>query len=227
MTTPATGPGVPVWAMYRALVGVGLACGLLIVSVHEATEPRIRANRVAARGEAVLAVLPGAVTSRAFMLGHRIVAAPVGAAGPLVFAGYAADGSLVGLSLEARAMGYQDVVRLVYGYAPGREQIVGLEILESRETPGLGDRVETDAAYVANFAALDVRVTADGVALARPIEIVKPGEKTAPHQIDTISGATITSTAVARMVADSAGRWVPVLRRHQRVFEAAGRRGGQ
>lgn len=226
MTTPAPSPGVPVWAMYRALVGVGLACGLLIVSVHEATAPRIRANRLAARERAVLAVLPGAVTSRAFTLGAVIEAAPADAEGPLVFGGYAEDGALVGLALEAEAMGYQDVVRLVYGYAPEREQIVGFRILESRETPGLGDRVETDARYVASLGSLDVRVTADGSALARPVEVVKPGEKTAPHQIDTISGATITSTAVARMVADSAARWVPVLRRSRQVFEAAGR-GGQ
>ena len=106
-------------------------------------------------------------------------------------------------------MGYQDTVRVLFGYAPDADVIVGMEILESRETPGLGDKVETDATYLKNFAALDVTLAGDGASLVHPIEVVKPGKKTSPWQVDTISGATITSTAVADIAGDAARRWVP------------------
>ena len=36
----------PVWPMYRALVGVGLVCGFLIVSVYEVTRPVIEPGRL-------------------------------------------------------------------------------------------------------------------------------------------------------------------------------------
>ena len=71
MTVPAaTPPFAPMsaWQMYRTLVGVGLVCGVLIVSVFESTAPIIRANKIAARERAILDVLPGATTSRTFAM---------------------------------------------------------------------------------------------------------------------------------------------------------------
>ena len=47
-------------------------------------------------------------------------------------------------------MGYQDVIRiLLYGYSPEHQAIVGMRVLESRETPGLGDKIEKDPAFLA------------------------------------------------------------------------------
>ena len=60
----------------------------------------------------------------------------------LVFAGYDDNDQLVGLAIEAQAMGYQDVIRLIYGYSFEAQAIIGIRVLESRETPGLGDRIE-------------------------------------------------------------------------------------
>ena len=44
--SPAASPGV--WHMYRAMVGVGLVCGLLIVVVFELTRPVIDRNKAEA-----------------------------------------------------------------------------------------------------------------------------------------------------------------------------------
>jgi electron transport complex protein RnfG len=207
--------------MVRALVGTGLACAVLIVTVYEATKPIIRANRIEARQQAIFDVLEGATESLTFRLaddGSFVAAGPEDAAGELAFAGFDASGALVGVAVEAAGMGYQDVVRVLYGVSLEREAVIGVRVLESRETPGLGDRVETDERWLANFVALDASVTEGGDALRNAIEFVKEGEKDAAWQIEGITGATITSRAIARMVGESAGQWVPRLVRRRDDF---------
>ncbi len=214
MTRPAplaTPQPTGAWPLYRALVGVGLVCALLIVLVYQGTLPRIAANRLAARQAAIFDVLPGATQSTTFQAGadgYRAVA-PDSTGQDLVFAGYDETGALVGIAIETGAMGYQDIVRVLYGYAPDRQAIVGMRVLESRETPGLGDRVETDPGFLANFQALDVRLAADRASLAHPLQAVGQGQKTEPWQVDCITGATITSKAIANMLRDSAASQVP------------------
>ena len=67
--------------------------------------------------------------------------------------------------------------------------------------------------------ALDARVDAAGNGLEHAIVSVKSGSKTEPWQIDAISGATISSKAVARMLNDSARQAVPVIMRHLDVLQ--------
>jgi len=189
----------PAWPVFRALLGTGLVCGLLIAGAFIGTAPQIERNRAAQLQRAVLQVLPGAVTFRAL---------PELAG---VYAGMDADGATVGYAIETSGMGYQDSIAILYGYDPRAQAVVGLQVLSSRETPGLGDRIEKDPAFLANFSALDVRVTADGASLLHPVTLVKPGQKTAAWQVDGISGATISSSAIARMLDESTRQRVPRL----------------
>lgn len=198
--------------MYAAVVGVGIVCALAIVSVYESTKAVIRRNTIEFRNQAILDVLPKARTSAAFRFsdaGNFERTSPDDADAHLIFAGYDADHNLVGLALETEGMGYQDVVRVLYGYSFEQQAIVGIRVLQSRETPGLGDRIETDADFLRNFEALDVQVEPSQGQLAHPIEFVKPGEKHAGWQIDGISGATITSRATANMLRESSQTWIP------------------
>ncbi len=211
--------------MYRALVGVGILCGLLIVSVFELTKPIIAKNRAEALQRAVFTVIPGAVSSETFRqtdTGSFERVGQAGAQGRLVYAGYDDGGRLAGLAIEARGMGYQDVITVLYGYSFEKDAIVGLQVLESKETPGLGDKIEKDPAFLANFEALDVSLTEDGSAVAHPIEAVKSGEKDNPWQVDGITGATISSVAIADMLRDSAAEWVPTLERRRGDFDKGG-----
>jgi electron transport complex protein RnfG len=205
------------WHMYRAMVGVGLGCGLLIVSVYQLTGPTIARNRAEALRRAIFEVIPGAGSSRSFRVAANDRFEPVRAAGQpgerLVHAGYDAEQQLVGLAIEAEGMGYQDVIRLLYGYSFREDAIIGIRVLESRETPGLGDRIETDPAFLANFQRLDVALADDGAALANPIEAVKRGEKEHAWQVDGITGATISSVAISNILNKSASWWVPRIRR--------------
>ncbi len=209
-------PAVGAWPMYRALVGIGLLCGLSIVAVFVGTGPRIARNRAEALERAIFRVLPEARSSRVFRYvpetGFRLE--PEAGPGDRVYAGYDAEQRLVGVAVEASGMGYQDVIGVLYGYSPAEEAIIGIQVLESRETPGLGDKIEKDAAFLANFERLDVSLAADGAALAHPIEAVKRGEKEHPWQVDGITGATISSVAIADLLRASAERWVPRIRSH-------------
>ena len=73
-----------------------------------------------------------------------------------------------------------------------------MEILDSRETPGLGDKIYKDAVFVANFSNL----------VADPeIVTVKKGTRNAPNEVDAITGATISSKAVVRIINEGQARW--------------------
>ncbi len=144
----------------------------------------------------------------------------------LVFAGYSESGALVGLAIETQGMGYQEIIRLMYGYSFQQQAVIGTSVLESRETPGLGDRIEKDVDYLANFKALDVSLNPAGTEVVHPIQFVKQGEKADAWQIDGITGATISSRAVAEMLKLSTAEWIPKVYAHQAEFAAAGQEGG-
>jgi electron transport complex protein RnfG len=204
--------------MYRAIVGVGVLCALLIVGVYQATAERIRANESEALQRAVSAVLPAAISLTPVSIDSKggLRPAPYASAPLPAFLGYDAGGVLIGAAVTADGMGYQDTIRVSYAYSFSRGAIVGLQVLESKETPGLGDKIETDADFKRNFEHLDVALNADGSGLRNPIQTVAAGSKQSAWQIDAITGATISSEAIGEILNRSAQRWVPALQRDGR-----------
>ncbi len=201
----------PTWPMYRALVGIGMLCGLLIAVVFQGTRPVIERNRAEALERAIFAVLPAAIERATFDVGDE-----------RVHAGYDESGGLVGFAIEAAGMGYADTISILYGYSPDAETIVGIQVLASKETPGLGDKIETDPNFLENFVALDVRLDASGRELVNTVETVKRGAKTEPWQIDGITGATISSQAIGDILANSTARWLPLLKADLGTFTKGG-----
>ena len=129
----------------------------------------------------------------------KLVASEGGANDDALFAGYAADGELVGYAIPTAGPGFQDIISVLYGYLPDKREVSGMEVLESRETPGLGDKIYKDLAFVANF---------DALAVDPEIVAVKKGTKTQPNQVDAITGATISSKAVVRIINEANQRWL-------------------
>jgi len=208
LASPAAPPSI--WHMYRSMVGIGVFCGLLIVTVFQVTRPVIERNKAEALQEAILHVLPAASTSNAYRLADDGAFEVLEGDGEqLVYAGYDADGKLVGLAVEAQGMGYQDVIALIYGYSFTEDAIIGIQVLESKETPGLGDKIESDPEFLSNFERLDVSLTDDRSKLANPIVPVKHGTKSNPWEVDGITGATISSVAIANILDRSAQYWMP------------------
>jgi electron transport complex protein RnfG len=207
------------WEMYRSIVGIGAFCALLIVAVFQATEGRIADNKARFLRNAVSQVLPAVRSTVEVSLdaNGELVAATEPANLP-TFLGYGEDGELVGAIITAQAMGYADNVTVLYSYSFDLEAIVGFKVLESKETPGLGDKVEIEPHFLANFEALDARLNDDGTALVNAIVTVKQGEKTEPWQLDGITGATITSDTIGVILNQGSSYWLPVLERDARDF---------
>jgi electron transport complex protein RnfG len=231
---PAAG-GSEAWRLVATLTVAGLLSGLAIVGVYQATLPTIQAHQAEALRRAVLKVLPGAERMAPLYWqdgwedgwqdggqdgqktgGEDGAPAPPGEAASIyasIYAGYAGD-TLVGYAIVGEGAGFQDTIRLLFGFDPRRQRVVGLEILESRETPGLGDRIYKDPAFLAAFRDL---------AVAPTIELVQRGAS-APNQVDAISGATISSRSVVNIVNTASGEWLPRLDQLPRADSKGGER---
>ncbi len=211
------------FAMIRTLAGTALLSAIVIVLVDNMTAARIAANKRAALGKAVFSVLQGATTRKTFLVDlDKGLLTPSDEESPLtdcVYAGYDEKGKLVGVAVRATGQGYGGPVVTLFGYSPDKQAIVGFTVLESLETPGLGDRIGKDPDFLANFKELDTRLDKTGTGLEHPIVLVKHGKKTHPWEIDAISGATISSTCVAKMINKRSQEIIPVIQKNLDVLK--------
>lgn len=188
--------GHDAWIAYRALVGAALVAGLVVAAVYEGTKPVIAEKQARALEAAVGRLIPGTVEVRGFAqnsAGGFLPAAPEDAS---VWAGYDDAGELTGIAIVGEAMGYQDRIRGLVGLDARAERLAGLVILENRETPGLGARIAHDEHFLGQFSGLDLPL----------------GDLSA--NVDAISGATVSSRAVMRLVTGAAATWVGPVREH-------------
>ena len=200
---------------------LGLVCAVLIVAAFQFTLPAIERNKAAALERAVFEVLPGATTK--VTLAEKdgaLVPAEQAPGAARYFAGYDDDHRLVGVAVEASGQGFADVVKLIYGYAPDRGAIIGMKVLESHETPGLGTKIESDPAFRANFAALEAKLAGGGGHIEHPIVLVKNGKKTQAWEIEAITGATISSRAVTGILHDGTANAVPLIMHNIQTLES-------
>lgn len=210
------------------LMTIAAISGLLIAIAVQATAQLIAVNRQEGLRQSVLQVVPRAGSIKIF--------APDGKGGlreaaadekvDKIYAGYSSDGKLQGVAFEGVGQGYADKVKLLFGYNPYDQTIVGMKVLESKETPGLGDKISGER-FQENFKQLEAAPAPGGQGLARQVEVVKAGEKSKPWQIDAITGATISSKAVGKIVNQDAGRFVPLIVQNLRMLETEGADGGK
>lgn len=208
---PAVAPAA---ALLKTLGVVSAVCGLTIVAAYQLTHEAAAANRRLALERTVFALHPAAATVTEWLATPQGIRPAAGEAQPgamKFYAAYDAAGNLAGIAIEGAARGYADTVRILYGYSPGCQCVTGFGLLASKETPGIGDKIVTDPAFLANFEALDVKLNAELSALAHEVKVVKHGSKTNPWEIDAIAGATVTSRAVGKAINDSAQRLLPRL----------------
>ena len=210
-------PQTPSFAMLRTLGSIAMLAGFLVVMVFQWTKPIIEENKRIAIEKAVSIVVPGVASKKDYILGASGLFPAEEAdtsQGEKIYAAYDEKGVLKGIAMEAAATGYADVIRILYGYDPACQCVTGIKVLKMAETPGLGDKIAFDPEFLKNFEALDAKLNADQSALENKIVAVKHGTKTQPWQVDSISGATISSVAIARMINQSGQRMFPLIAKH-------------
>lgn len=162
---------------------------------------RARARRRDRRVERALALATLTVLVASWLYGYFIAESDVAPRVPNVlpgatrierkgdiFYGYAEGGNpndLVGYAGTGQATGYAGPIKVLVGVNPAGE-IIGVEIVESRETPGFFRRLP-EAGYFRQFLGKDYE---DDLRLSR--------------DIDAASGATVSSEAVARAIREEA-----------------------
>ena len=140
--------------MLLAMVGIGIISALLIVTTFELTLPRVQRLKAEALEKAIFEVLPGTVNTQAFGVnskGELFKMKEGDKTETAIYAGYDDTDNIVGYAIEASGQGYADIIRILYGYEPEKEVLIGFQVLESKETPGLGDKIEKEAHFLNNF----------------------------------------------------------------------------
>ncbi len=192
---PPVVPETPAWRLVATLAVAGTLAGLLLVFVFQATAPAIAAHKAEMLRLAIREVLAGPERyDTLFVVDGKLTAElPDGAKEKdfeRVFLGYGKDGRPVGFAIEAAGPGFQDTLKLLFGYDAATKRILGMKVLESKETPGLGDKIEKDREWIDQFR----RAVA-------PLVPRKPGSNNGGESgVDTITGSTISTKAVIKII---------------------------
>ena len=169
---------VQAWLVLTLAVGFGAA----LAGVQVALQPRIEANKLAETHNQIPKLVPGADKAATIELqtpDERIA-----------YKAFDATGAHVGWVIRASGQGFADKIELLIGLDAGCERILGLYVLDQKETPALGNRI-VEGPWRAQFAGLSA---ADGVS------VVKPPTEPAGNEVQAVTGATVSSRSVADIV---------------------------
>lgn len=212
---PAAGTAVPeslappavvkTSSLLTTLGGSGMIAGLLLVIVYSLTLPAIEANKQKDLEVAIKDVLKGAERYETLYVvkGALVAKAPQGVDAKKlerVYLGYRTDNEPAGFAFVAAGPGFQDTIVLIFGYDTAKRQLLGMKVLETKETPGLGDKIDKDQNFVGQFRSAAI-----------PLVGVKQGKRSKPGDVDMITGATISSKAVIRIINTTLERLRPLV----------------
>ena len=193
--------------LVMTLAIAGTLAGLLIVMVNQHTKPIIDKYKAEQLKIAVYEVLPGIERYSTYYLvdGALSLTLPEGAKEPgykRAYIGYDTSDEIMGVAISRGESGFQDVVQVIFGFDPASGKLTGMKVLDSKETPGLGDKIFKDQVFVDQFFA----------GPETPLVGVKIGAgKGNPNEIDTITGATISSKVVIDIINHGLEEWMPII----------------
>jgi electron transport complex protein RnfG len=211
-TAPETGKApvtksASTFQLVATLAIAGALAGLLIVMVNQHTKPIIDEYKAEQLRIAVYEVLPGVERYNTYYLVDEALSLtlPEGAKESeykRVYVGYDTSDEIRGVAISRGESGFQDVVQIIFGFDPANGKLIGMKVLDSKETPGLGDKIFKDQVFVDQFFA----------GPETPLVGVKIGAgKGNPNEIDTITGATISSKVVIDIINHGLEEWGPIL----------------
>lgn len=171
--------------MIIVLTAVGLLSGGFLATVGLLTKERIAANKQRELEEAIVTVVPGTSVSDKIYEEKDLS----------VYRGKDKNNTLLGFAIHASGVGFQDKITLMIGTDPALSRIYRLAILDQKETPGLGAKIADRESFLKFWENKDC---------TRPLSLRKPPvgspEELGPSEVNTITGATISSEAVLSAV---------------------------
>jgi len=185
---------------------LALAYGAALAGVQTALAPRVQANKRQETYDVIPELVPGAVQENTR---QRLVQLDDGRQ-KQVYQTHDATGTHNGWVVPAAGAGFADRIELLIGTDPQLKTLTGLYVLDQKETPGLGD-------YIAQP---DFRQRFRNRPLDQPLEAVKYDSQSA-HEVQAISGATVSSWSVCSIVNDTMERW------RESILRAAAKPDGQ
>ena len=200
---------VSTFRLVATLAIAGALAGLLIVLVNQHTKPLIDKYKAEQLQLAVYEVLPGVERYDTYYLVDDALSLnlPQGAKESdykRIYVGHDSSGQIMGIAISRGESGFQDVVQVIFGFDPSSGKLMGMKVLDSKETPGLGDKIFKDMDFVNQFFA----------GPQTPLVGVKAGAgKGQPNEIDTITGATISSKVVINIINNGLKEWNPIIER--------------
>ena len=190
--------------LIATLAVAGMLSGLTLAMASELTAPLIEANKQRRLRQGVFEVVPGSSAMQKLVLRDGALVAvdeDEATSEPAIYAAYDEQARFLGYALVGEGPGFQDTIRVLFGLDHATRRVIGMRILQSRETPGLGDKIYKDAAFVANFESLSID----------PEIVVVTDGRDADNEVDAITGATISSKAVVRNINEAHRQWLDAL----------------
>lgn len=176
---------------------ITLIAGVGLSSVYKMTESNIKEQEIAAKAASYQEVVPEAVEFGSDEIMTAAIDALDGAVYGETFgkvyvneavAGKDADGNVVGYAIGVTsAEGFKGDITISVGFAPDGT-INGISFTEIGETAGLG-MVCAEDSFKGQYAGINTDAF-----------VLKKGDASAENEINAVSGATISSTAVTNAV---------------------------
>ena len=188
--------------MIIVLTSVMVFSGLVLAATSVSLSPRIEENRIAALNASLASIFTDESTSV-----EDLDFEELDTDGPTIYRGATDDGRLLGYAIRVVTQGYGGGITMIVGVSPDLESILGIEIVEQLETPGLGGNI-TNEPFKAQFT---------GLAADEPFSYVRNVEPARDeNEIQAISGATITSRAIVSGMNATLGDALEIIRRQVR-----------
>jgi len=174
--------------MILVLTLITVMSGGILAAWDAYTKPKVEFHRLQALKAAIAEVLPAhdGYTTRETPVGNLYLASNEGSE------------DLIGVAFMAVGNGFQGELRIMVGLTPDLSEVTGIKVLEQIETPGLGTKIVVDPSnkqdpywFPAQF---------KGVHTSPDMVVIKNVKPTQKHEVQGITGATISSKAVTRIL---------------------------
>lgn len=170
--------------------------GLLLALTNVAWAPRIAQNQTDKFNTLVSRMLPNAQTFKTEIEDMAVESQPGKIIKADIKKAINASGQCTGWAFEAQGAGFADKIKLVITFDAEFEKIMGFGVLASNETPGFGDQIK-DNYFRQQFIGAPTEV----------LTLAKSGDRgTIDSEIIAITGATVSSEAVVRIINSYTGQ---------------------